>query len=70
MVTFNDSISIIDVDNIVKTAPLNPDGVLYDTVPNLLELSNNSGFINLEEGVDGEYLQDSVSEMTDAASFW
>jgi hypothetical protein len=69
MVTFNDSISIIDADNSIRNVPLNPDGASHDSVPDLLELSNHSGSMNLE-GVDGEYFQDSVSEMTDAASFW
>jgi hypothetical protein len=64
MVTFNDSISIIDADNSMRTVPLNPDGTFYDSVQDPLELSNNSGSINLE-GADGENFQDSVSEMAD-----
>jgi hypothetical protein len=62
MVTFNDSISIIDADNSMRCVTLNLDGTYYDSVQNPLELSNNSGSINLE-GVDGETFQDSVSEM-------
>jgi hypothetical protein len=64
MVTFNDSISIIDADNSMRTVPLNPDGTFYDSVQNPLELSNNSGSFHLEGG-DGEDFQDSVSEMAD-----
>jgi hypothetical protein len=62
MATFNDSISIIDADNSMRCVTLNLDGTYYDSVQNPLELSNNSGSINLE-GVDGETFQDSVSEI-------
>jgi hypothetical protein len=65
MVTFYDSISIVDADNSMRTVPLNPDGTFYDSVlRDPLELSNNSGSFNLE-GVDGETFQDSVLEMAD-----
>jgi hypothetical protein len=64
MVTFNDSISIIDADNSIRNVPLNPDGTFYDSVQDPLNLSNHSGSINLE-GVDGECFQDSLSEMAD-----
>jgi hypothetical protein len=64
MVTFYDSISIVDADNSMRTVPLNPDGTFYDSVQDPLNLSNHSGSINLE-GVDGECFQDSLSEMAD-----
>jgi hypothetical protein len=64
MVTFNDSISIIDADNSLRTVPLNSDGTFYDSVQDPMELSNNSGSINLE-GADGENFQDSVPGMED-----